>query len=116
MDNCKTRQLNPCFTGRRHVEADVQGWCETPSAILSVKSALSVVQNRIAFLPRIPRIIRMNHRDHKNVIRGLKESFFSSFCSIRDGETETQTWRYQFTCRSGNWRHESLVKLIRDRS
>ncbi len=34
----------------------------------------------------------MNHTDHNKVVCCLKESMFSTFRTMRDGETETHTW------------------------
>jgi hypothetical protein len=52
----------PILSGQRHVVPDAQASRDALTEILSVKSALSVVKNRIAFLPQRT---QMNHMNQK---------------------------------------------------
>jgi hypothetical protein len=56
---------SPTLSGQRHVGPDAQALGDALPAILSVKSALSVVKNRIKFLPQIAQRTQMNHKVHK---------------------------------------------------
>ena len=76
------------LTGQRRGGAYVQATTEALPAIYSVKSAKGVVKNTIAFLPRRTLRARRNHRGPKKVVHGLKDSMFSSFRTMRDGQNE----------------------------
>jgi hypothetical protein len=55
----------PTLAGQRHVGPDAQALGDALPAILSVKSALSVVKNRIKFLPQMAQRTQMKHKSHK---------------------------------------------------
>jgi hypothetical protein len=84
---------SPTLAGQRHVGPDAQALGDALPAILSAKSALSVVKNRIKFLPQMAQRTQMKQISQTESFSEEERSTCSRFCPMRDRKTQPRSWR-----------------------